>query len=194
MSASTPGHPWRRLPRLYRLIAFGIFSNSATTDAGKTAGLALGVALGCGDDATCCTALANHPLCVPISPKMAANKTMAAIVIARLIPIPPNAKTIHRGRILGLASLGRPARTHNQICQLSRQNSHTDVIESTRGSSGPQVLWSITATPTYQYERFFIRGECSFVAANHTRAGFAFGPHGSDKTQARVLVETGILF
>ncbi len=54
--------------------------------------------------------------------------------------------------------------------------------------------WSLTVTPTYQYERFFARAEFSFVGANHTAAGSAFGASGTSKTQARLLAETGVLF
>jgi len=54
--------------------------------------------------------------------------------------------------------------------------------------------WSLTVTPTYQYERFFARAEFSYVGANHTAAGSAFGASGTKKTQARLLAETGFLF
>jgi hypothetical protein len=54
--------------------------------------------------------------------------------------------------------------------------------------------WSLTVTPTYQYERFFARAEFSYVGANHTAAGSAFGAGGTKKTQARLLAETGFLF
>jgi len=54
--------------------------------------------------------------------------------------------------------------------------------------------WSLTVTPTYQYERFFARAEFSYIGANHTAAGSAFGASGTKKTQARLLAETGFLF
>lgn len=54
--------------------------------------------------------------------------------------------------------------------------------------------WSITVTPTYQYKRFFGRGELSFVKANSITSGSAFGPNGTDKTQTRLLLEIGVLF
>jgi Putative beta-barrel porin-2, OmpL-like. bbp2 len=60
---------------------------------------------------------------------------------------------------------------------------------------GPgSTAWSIAVTPTYQYERFFTRGEFSYVSANNTMAGFAFGPAGSNTRQARFLLESGFLF
>ena len=54
--------------------------------------------------------------------------------------------------------------------------------------------WSITLTPTYQYNAFFARAELSYVGASSTTPGLAFGTNGNDKSQARALLETGIIF
>jgi hypothetical protein len=54
--------------------------------------------------------------------------------------------------------------------------------------------WSLTLTPTYQYQRFFARGDISFVRANGSAAGLAFGPTGNDRNQSRGVVEVGLLF
>ena len=54
--------------------------------------------------------------------------------------------------------------------------------------------WSFTLTPTYQYKIFFGRAEASYVSASSTTPGSAFGSDGNDKTQGRLLFETGILF
>ncbi len=54
--------------------------------------------------------------------------------------------------------------------------------------------WSVTVTPTYQFDMLFARLEGSYVRATKTVAGDAFGNSGNDKTQGRVLVEAGILF
>ncbi len=54
--------------------------------------------------------------------------------------------------------------------------------------------WSVTLTPTYQYERFFARTEISFIKALDTRPGSALGPNGTKTTQTRLLLETGVLF
>lgn len=51
-------------------------------------------------------------------------------------------------------------------------------------------VWSITATPTYQYKIYFIRAEVSYTAAN---IGL-FGSTGAAKSQTRGVVETGVLF
>lgn len=54
--------------------------------------------------------------------------------------------------------------------------------------------WSVTVTPTYQYKRFFGRAELSYVKAGSITSGSAFGPSGTNDSQARLLVEIGLLF
>lgn len=54
--------------------------------------------------------------------------------------------------------------------------------------------WSVTLTPTYQYKRFFARGDLSFVRANSITSGDAFGPAGTNRNQPRGVVELGFLF
>ena len=69
-------------------------------------------------------------------------------------------------------------------------------------SSGPlNILYgansnafSFTLTPTWQYKRFFIRPELSYVTAGSTTPGAALGQFGNNTDQFRGLVETGILF
>jgi hypothetical protein len=70
------------------------------------------------------------------------------------------------------------------------------------GTSGPlNILYgagsnavSFTITPTWQYGRFFIRPELSYVSAGSTTPFSALGPIGQNSDQFRGLVETGILF
>src|SRR5579872_3642260 len=54
--------------------------------------------------------------------------------------------------------------------------------------------WSATVTPTFQKQRFFIRGDASAVHAVSLTAGDAFGKTGSDANQIRGVLETGFLF
>jgi len=54
--------------------------------------------------------------------------------------------------------------------------------------------WSVTFTPTYQEGIFFVREELSYVQAISTTPGFAFGRSGNNHSQARVLIEGGIIF
>lgn len=60
---------------------------------------------------------------------------------------------------------------------------------------GPgSAAWSITATPTYQHQRFFVRGDLSFVRAISITPGDAFGPAGTNQNQPRGILEVGLLF
>lgn len=54
--------------------------------------------------------------------------------------------------------------------------------------------WSITVTPTYQYKVFFARAEAAYVGTSDTSSGSVFGRNGTDKSQARFMLETGIVF
>ena len=60
---------------------------------------------------------------------------------------------------------------------------------------GPgSAAWSLTATPTYQRQRLFVRGDVSWVHATAISAGDAFGSAGDDRNQARGVLEIGFLF
>src|SRR5664279_69803 len=60
---------------------------------------------------------------------------------------------------------------------------------------GPgSAAWSLTATPTYQYQKFFTRGDISFVKATSMTPGFGFGSLGTISSQTRGVVEIGFLF
>jgi Putative beta-barrel porin-2, OmpL-like. bbp2 len=54
--------------------------------------------------------------------------------------------------------------------------------------------WSATVTPTYQRQRFFVRGDVSVVRAVDFTTGDAFGHAGADATQGRGVMEVGVLF
>ncbi len=54
--------------------------------------------------------------------------------------------------------------------------------------------WSITATPTYQFKKFFVRPELSFVQAMGYSKGDVFGARGGNPSQFRALLETGVMF
>lgn len=60
---------------------------------------------------------------------------------------------------------------------------------------GPgSAAWSATITPTYQHQRFFIRGDASVVRAMDSTPGDAFGSAGADATQGRGVLQLGLLF
>lgn len=78
-----------------------------------------------------------------------------------------------------------------------------EIIASTGygGNGAPNLLYgpgsyafSLTVTPTWQRDRFFVRGEGSLVDAEDITHGLAFGKSGNRTTQARFLIETGFLF
>jgi Putative beta-barrel porin-2, OmpL-like. bbp2 len=58
------------------------------------------------------------------------------------------------------------------------------------GSGG----WSITLTPTYQYQCFFTRADFSWVQATSFAPGNAFGSTGTNANQPRGVIEVGFLF
>jgi len=60
---------------------------------------------------------------------------------------------------------------------------------------GPgSAAWSLTLTPTFQYQRFFVRGALSLVRANPDTLGYSFGPTGMNRNQPRGLIEAGFIF
>ena len=60
---------------------------------------------------------------------------------------------------------------------------------------GPgSTAWSLTATPTYQYKKFFTRGDISYVSAGNFTPGYGFGSFGAKPSQTRGVVELGFLF
>ena len=60
---------------------------------------------------------------------------------------------------------------------------------------GPgSTAWSLTATPTYQYKKFFTRTDISYVSAGNFTPGSAFGTFGLKPSQTRGVVEVGFLF
>ena len=60
---------------------------------------------------------------------------------------------------------------------------------------GPgSAAWSATITPTYQFDRLFVRVELSLVKALNATAGQVFGSNGSATIQTRAMLEVGALF
>jgi len=60
---------------------------------------------------------------------------------------------------------------------------------------GPgSTAWSLTATPTYQYKKFFTRTDISFVGAGNVTPGDGFGTLGLKTSQTRGVAELGFLF
>lgn len=90
---------------------------------------------------------------------------------------------------LSLAGFSLPVRLEYVVSTGSTQDDAPNLLYGPRSAA-----WSVTVTPTYQYERFFARAEFSYVGTRHAVAGLAFGLDGNNTTQARFLVESGLLF
>lgn len=54
--------------------------------------------------------------------------------------------------------------------------------------------WSATLTPTYQEGVFFARAEASYVGIENAKSGLALGRNLDETSQARLMLETGVLF
>jgi Putative beta-barrel porin-2, OmpL-like. bbp2 len=100
----------------------------------------------------------------------------------------------------GAATLGAALLTNYAVNDKFNIASRLEYIDST-GSGASNLLygagssaWSATLTPTYQQGIYFVRGEASYVQADDTAAGAAFGKTGDDDSQGRLMIETGILF
>ena len=68
-------------------------------------------------------------------------------------------------------------------------NGATNIAIAGPGSN----VWSITLTPTYQYQRVFARLEASYLSASDVTPGFAYGPAFDRDSQTSVFFETGVL-
>lgn len=55
-------------------------------------------------------------------------------------------------------------------------------------------VFAFTITPTYTYNRFFVRPEFSVVKASNVTKGFAFGQDGNATSQVRGRLEVGVMF
>jgi Putative beta-barrel porin-2, OmpL-like. bbp2 len=59
---------------------------------------------------------------------------------------------------------------------------------------GPKSrAWSLTLTPTWQINAFFVRGELSDTKLDKAAPGAGFGSDGMDDAQTRAMLETGFL-
>lgn len=106
--------------------------------------------------------------------------------------------------------MSRGATTQSGALLLTRTFGHgfslagrAEYIASTGRSSGGAVnllygagssAWSATVTPTFQRERFFLRGDVSMVRAMNITRGNAFGHAGANTSQQRGVLEVGLLF
>ncbi len=62
------------------------------------------------------------------------------------------------------------------------------------GYGNGSKAWSLTLTPTYQFNNFFARVEGSIVKATSVAPGLGFGALNDKTSQSRVLIEGGVVF
>jgi len=114
------------------------------------------------------------------------------------VPTNPNVGVVHGASTNGGAVLVSRAFKHG--FSLAGRGEYIGSTGSASQNSvnlmyGPgSAAWSITLTPTFQYQRFFTRGDFSFVRATSFTPGDVFGPHGTDPNQPRGVIEVGFLF
>jgi hypothetical protein len=114
------------------------------------------------------------------------------------VPTNPKAGVLHGASTDGIAAL--VSRTFKHGFSLTGRGEYIGSTGSTAQNSvnliyGPgSGAWSLTLTPTYQYQRFFIRGDFSFVRATDFTPGDAFGSTGTNPNQPRGVIEMGFLF
>jgi hypothetical protein len=76
---------------------------------------------------------------------------------------------------------------------ITTTGSNSDGAPSLLYGAGSKAF-SLTATPTYQINRFFVRADVSWVQAASLTPGDGFGRNGNDKDQVRGVLETGVMF
>lgn len=97
------------------------------------------------------------------------------------------------GSTLGFALLG-----NYQFNENYGLAARSEYITSSGGSAmlygRDSEAWSITLTPTYKEGIFFARAEASYVGLQNSPSGSGFDKGGTANGQARLLLETGLLF
>ena len=112
------------------------------------------------------------------------------------VPELPSFGVTEESSTTGYAVLGKYAMSENFSLA-----GRAEYITTDSGGGGANLLygpdgsaWSLTVTPTWQKGAFFVRGELSYLKITDFVAGSGLGDAGTDKSQTRALIETGILF
>lgn len=110
----------------------------------------------------------------------------------RAVGIPQNASTMGGAALLSKALGHGYSMTARSEYIVSSGKNVTGAANLLYGPAS--AAWSATLTPTFQRGRLFVRGEGSLTRAVRFTAGDAFGKTGTGATQARGILEAGILF
>lgn len=124
---------------------------------------------------------------VPVAPEIGAFHQASTLGVALLVNYTFDAQAAVGGVSLGGFSL--PIRVE----YISSSGNIADGAPNLMYGPGSKA-WSVTVTPTYQHNSFFARAEFSYVGAQDTTSGLAFGSDGNAKSQSRGLLEIGIIF
>jgi hypothetical protein len=119
------------------------------------------------------------------------------------VPANPSAGAFHDASTFGGAILGSYSFPTHSLLRGVSLPLRLEYISSTGSAANgaPSLIygpgssaWSVTLTPTYQFEKYFVRAEVAYVDAMHTMPGAAFGLNGNAKSRVRGALEFGILF
>jgi Putative beta-barrel porin-2, OmpL-like. bbp2 len=106
------------------------------------------------------------------------------------------------GWTTGASTFGFALLTNYDLGKGFNLGGRLEYISSTGNTAtSPNLLYgqgsgafSLTITPTYQWNYYFARAEFSWVKANSVISGDGLGPNFNGNSQTRVMIETGILF
>jgi len=101
--------------------------------------------------------------------------------------------TAYAGALLVSYAFGSNFSMGGRFEYLSSEGNATDGAANLLYGAGSSAF-SLTLTPTFQYNRLFVRGEFSWVSASSIVKGDAFGTDGGATDQVRGLIEAGVLF
>jgi hypothetical protein len=109
------------------------------------------------------------------------------------VPAAPSVGIDHSATTIGGAVLASYAIT--QEVTLGARVEYIATSGATNLLYGPgSAAWSLTFTPTYQHGVFYARGEASYTAARDAAPGDTFGRNLDTSSQARLMLETGVVF
>ncbi|MBV8977613.1 MAG: outer membrane beta-barrel protein [Alphaproteobacteria bacterium] len=159
------------------------------------------------------TNLGHNPLTLPFATPLLNDGTIADLVYTHASgpwTISPSLQFVSaprdplHGALQGASSIGAMLTANYAFDDHWKLAARAEYVNSTGSAAagamnlliaGPgSKAWSITVTPTYQYNVFFARLEGSYVGASDVTPGFGYGPSANDTTQASVFFETGVLF
>lgn len=93
------------------------------------------------------------------------------------------------GAVLGKYSFNSVFNLAGRVEYISSSGSDVSLLYGTKSDA-----WSVTVTPTFQFNTFFVRGEFAYTKIENGTVGSMFGKFANKDEQSRVMIETGVLF